>query len=108
MVEGIFSALGMGIVLGLIVGEPIGIFLLSWLSVKFKICQLPEDANWNHIIGVGLLAGIGFTMSIFIALLSFADPDVVDVAKFAILVASLLSGAIGFILLKIIGRESSR
>src|SRR5690606_37405802 len=59
MVEGLFSALGMGIVLGLIVGKPIGIFLLSWLSVKFKICQLPEGANWTHIIGVGLLAEIG-------------------------------------------------
>src|SRR5690554_2893995 len=107
MVEGLFSALGMGIVLGLIVGKPIGIFLLSWLSVKFRICQLPEGANWNHIIGVGLLAGIGFTMSIFIALLSFADPDVVAVAKFAILTASILSGAIGFILLKMVGRKAN-
>ena len=105
MVEGLFSALGMGIVLGLIVGKPVGIFLLSWLSVKFKICQLPEGANWTHIVGVGLLAGIGFTMSIFIALLSFADPDVVAVAKFAILTASVLSGAIGFILLKTVGRK---
>ena len=107
MVEGLFSAVGMGIVLGLIVGKPIGILLLSWLSVKFKICQLPEGANWTHIIGVGLLAGIGFTMSIFIALLSFADPDVVAVAKFAILTASILSGAIGFILLKMVGRKGN-
>lgn len=107
MVEGLFSAVGMGIVLGLIVGKPIGILLLSWLSVKFKICQLPEGANWTHIIGVGLLAGIGFTMSIFIALLSFADPDVVAVAKFAILTASVLSGAIGFTLLKMVGRKGN-
>lgn len=105
MVEGLFSSLGMGIVLGLLVGKPIGIFLLSWLSVRFKICQLPEGANWTHIIGVGLLAGIGFTMSIFIALLSFADPDTVAVAKFAILAASLLSGVIGFILLKMVSRK---
>lgn len=105
MVEGLFSSLGMGIVLGLLVGKPIGIFLLSWLSVRFKICQLPEGANWTHIIGLGLLAGIGFTMSIFIALLSFADPDTVAVAKFAILAASLLSGVIGFILLKMVSRK---
>src|SRR5690606_21104699 len=70
MVEGLFSSLGMGILLGLIVGKPVGILLLSWLSVKSKLCQLPEGANWVHIVGVGLLAGIGFTMSIFIALLS--------------------------------------
>ena len=100
MVEGLFSSLGMGILLGLIVGKPVGILLLSWLSVKSKLCQLPEGANWAHIVGVGLLAGIGFTMSIFIALLSFVDPDLIAIAKFSILTASLLSGTIGFLLLK--------
>src|SRR5690606_35722869 len=106
MVEGLFSSLGMGIVLGLLIGKPIGIFLMSWLSVKSKLCQLPEGANWIHIIGVGLLAGIGFTMSIFIALLSFVDPELIAVAKFSILTASVLSGAIGFLLLKISGGNS--
>ena len=107
MVEGLFSNLGMGIVLGLIIGKPVGILLLSWLSVKGKICQLPQGAKWIHVVGVGLLAGIGFTMSIFIALLSFADPDLISIAKFAILTASVLSGGIGFILLKMTGRKQS-
>ena len=107
MVDGLFSGLGMGIVLGLLIGKPVGIFLMSWLSVKAKICQLPEGANWIHIIGVGLLAGIGFTMSIFIALLSFVDPELVAVAKFSILTASVLSGVLGFFLLKMSGNKQN-
>jgi len=107
MVDGLFSGLGMGIVLGLLIGKPVGIFLMSWLSVKAKICQLPEGANWVHIVGVGLLAGIGFTMSIFIALLSFVDPELVAVAKFSILTASVLSGILGFFLLKMSGNKQN-
>lgn len=107
MIDGLFSALGMGIVLGLLIGKPVGIFLMSWVTVKMKICQLPEGANWIQIIGVGLLAGIGFTMSIFIALLSFVDPELIAVAKFSILTASVLSGILGFLLLKMSSKKPS-
>jgi len=99
MVEGLFTGLGMGIVLGLIIGKPVGILLISWLSVKLKISQLPDQAGWIHILGVGLLAGIGFTMSIFISILSFADPLLVQEAKFSILVGSILSGFLGYMIL---------
>ena len=99
MVEGLFTGLGMGIVLGLVVGKPIGILLISWLSVKLKISQLPDQARWIHILGVGLLAGIGFTMSIFISILSFTDPLLVQEAKFSILVGSFLSGFLGYMIL---------
>jgi NhaA family Na+:H+ antiporter len=99
MVEGLFTALGMGIVLGLVIGKPIGIMLVSWLSVKLKISQLPERANWIHILGLGLLGGIGFTMSIFISILSFTDPLLVQEAKFSILVGSVLSGFLGYMVL---------
>jgi len=99
MVEGLFTALGMGIVLGLVVGKPIGIMLVSWLSVKLKISQLPEGADWIHILGLGLLGGIGFTMSIFISILSFSDPLLVQEAKFSILVGSVLSGFLGYMVL---------
>ena len=99
MVEGLFTALGMGIVLGLVVGKPIGIMLVSWLSVKLKISQLPERADWIHILGLGLLGGIGFTMSIFISILSFSDPLLVQEAKFSILVGSVLSGFLGYMVL---------
>ena len=65
----------LGIALGLIVGKPIGIALFSYLAVKLKVCNLPEDINWKAIFGVGFLGGIGFTMSIFITLLAFSDGE---------------------------------
>jgi NhaA family Na+:H+ antiporter len=108
MVEGIISNLGFGIVLGLFLGKPIGIFLMSWLSVKLKAAQLPANTNWMHVLGLGLLGGIGFTMSIFIALLSFDDVTLQTEAKFAILVASALSGIIGFLLLNMYNKKQKR
>jgi len=100
MLGGLFTPLGLGIILGLCVGKPLGIFLLSWISVKAGICRLPAGADWTHVIGVGMLAGIGFTMSIFIALLSFAGNDfLMSEAKFAVLLASLLSGVAGVLFL---------
>lgn len=99
MVNGLTSNLGLGIVLGLFLGKPIGIFLMSWLSVKLKVAELPEETTWKHIAGLGLLGGIGFTMSIFIALLSFSDVTLQQEAKFAILIASVLSGIVGYTLL---------
>lgn len=101
MIDGLTGSLGLGIVLGLFLGKPVGIFLMSWLSVKLKVAQLPEQTSWTHVLGLGLLGGIGFTMSIFIALLSFTQTEIQAEAKFAILVASILSGVIGYTLLKI-------
>ena len=92
MVDGLFSNFGYGIILGLVAGKVIGINLFSWLSIKLKISNLPDKSTWTQMIGTGLLAGIGFTMSIFIALLSFKNKiEIQDEAKFAILVASLIS-----------------
>lgn len=99
MIEGLAGNLGLGIVLGLFLGKPAGIFFMSWLSVRLKISQLPENTNWPHVLGLGLLGGIGFTMSIFIALLSFKNPQFQTEAKFAVLTASILSGICGFMLL---------
>ncbi|MBP6619484.1 MAG: Na+/H+ antiporter NhaA, partial [Leadbetterella sp.] len=67
----------------------------------FGICKLPEDLNWKSIIGAGFLGGIGFTMSIFITLLAFTDPTIINNAKFVILVSSLIAGLAGFLYLKI-------
>ncbi|MCL7986431.1 Na+/H+ antiporter NhaA [Sphingobacterium sp. lm-10] len=100
MLDGLTSPLGLGIILGLLVGKPIGIFLLSKTATKLKLALLPDGASWQHIIGVGLLAGVGFTMAIFIALLSFTDPALIAEAKFGILVASLISGTAGYVLLR--------
>ena len=91
----------LGIALGLIVGKPLGIFLLAFLAVTFGFCKLPADLNWKAIIGVGFLGGIGFTMSIFITLLAFDNETIINNAKFVILVASLIAGLIGFLSLKL-------
>ncbi|MCW4467716.1 Na+/H+ antiporter NhaA [Flavobacterium sp. MFBS3-15] len=105
MVDGLAGNLGLGILLGLFLGKPVGIFLMSWLSVKVKVSELPENTRWPHVLGVGILGGIGFTMSIFIALLSFSDPFRQTEAKFAILVASVLSGIAGFMLLSLYNKR---
>lgn len=100
MAEGISTPVGMGVILGLCIGKPLGITLFSWLSVKSGLCRLPEGAGWMHIVGVGILGGIGFTMSIFIALLSFSDPSWLPIAKFSVLTASLISGICGYLVLR--------
>lgn len=100
MLGGLLSPISLGIIAGLLCGKTIGITLFSWIAVKLKWAKLPANATWKHIIGVGLLAGIGFTMSIFIALLSFRDPKLISIAKFAILCTSGTAGLLGFIYLK--------
>jgi len=105
MAEGLTGSLGLGILLGLFLGKPLGIFLMSFLSVKAKVSELPAGTHWWHVLGLGLLGGIGFTMSIFIALLSFDEVPLQTEAKFAILVASVLSGVAGYLLLRSYNRS---
>jgi len=105
MISGLTSRLSLGIIAGLLIGKPLGITLLSWLSVKLGVSELPKGVRWPQVVGLGLLAGIGFTMSIFIALLSFNDPELRTAAKFAILAASLLSGFSGYFLLRKLGKQ---
>lgn len=100
MLTGLVSPLGLGIIIGLFAGKTLGVTFFSWLAVKLKWADLPTGAGWKHILGLGMLAGIGFTMSIFIALLSFSDELHISEAKFAILTASVLSGLVGFVFLK--------
>lgn len=100
MVDGLTTVLGMGIILGLLIGKPLGITLFSWLIVKMGAAKLPGGASWKHIFGVGILGGIGFTMSIFIALLSFPGEDLIlSEAKFSILTGSILAGSLGYLFL---------
>lgn len=109
MVDGLFSNFGYGIILGLFLGKVIGINLFSYISIKLKISSLPDQSSWSQMIGVGLLAGIGFTMSIFIALLSFKGfPEIQDEAKFAVLIASLLSGLVGYTMLNLSFKSRKR
>jgi NhaA family Na+:H+ antiporter len=107
MIDGLSSPLGLGIIFGLAIGKPIGVTLFSWLSVKLGMAKLPNKANWKHIFGLGLLAGIGFTMSIFITLLSFSNADYQIEAKFAILVSSILAGISGYVFLNSLNHKKS-
>ena len=94
-----------GIALGLIIGKPLGIITILFLAIKLKFCQLPNELNWKSILGVGFLAGIGFTMSIFIMLLAFEDETIINNSKFIILLSSLIAGIIGFVALKLSLKE---
>ncbi len=96
--QGLSSANSLGIIAGLVLGKPVGIVLLSYLAVASGLCRLPSGLTWRHLIGVGLLAGIGFTMSIFITNLAFANqPDIINASKMAILVASVSAGLLGML-----------
>lgn len=97
--DAVSSATSQAIVLGLLVGKPIGIVVASVVAVKAGIAVLPANTTWNHIVGVGFLAGIGFTVSLFITDLAFDDPTVIDNAKIAILLASVGASALGAVLL---------
>lgn len=105
-IEGDFSQIisqpySIGIILGLLLGKPIGIFLFSWLGVKAKFFKLPKNINLKHILSIGFLGGIGFTMSIFITLLAFNQPEIQNNAKIAILIASFTAAIISLVLLSI-------
>lgn len=86
-----------GIILGLVVGKPLGISLFSFLGVNLGMCTLPVDLKWKNIVGVSCLAGIGFTMSIFITLLAFDNHQLINISKISILLASFISGLIGYL-----------
>lgn len=108
MLGGLTSSLGLGIIIGLIVGKPIGILLTCFICIKSKIANLPVGANWQHLVGVGFLAGIGFTMSIFVAMLSFENPLHIEEAKLAVLLASVTAGALGFIYLSVLSKQNKK
>lgn len=101
-----FSLAG-GIIIGLVAGKVIGIVGATWLAVKLKLSDLPTDSNWSHIIGVGLLAGIGFTVSIFVTELAFDDEQFINAAKLSIFMASAISGILGFITLKYFSKNKN-
>jgi NhaA family Na+:H+ antiporter len=99
--------LTLGIVIGLLLGKVTGITFMTWLSVQLGLGQLPTGVQMRHIVGIGLLGGMGFTMSIFIASLGFTTkPETVVAAKTAILFASLLAGISGFLWLRFLGHVS--
>ncbi|WP_126246126.1 Na+/H+ antiporter NhaA [Chitinophaga rhizosphaerae] len=94
------NPVSIGVATGLVIGKFAGVLLFTWLMVRLKLAKLPEQSTWRHISGVALLAGVGFTMSLFITGLAFSDPAMVDQSKYGILLASVLSGIAGIVWLR--------
>ncbi|ESU26395.1 Na+/H+ antiporter NhaA [Flavobacterium limnosediminis JC2902] len=98
--EGLKHENSIGVFLGLVVGKPLGILLFCFLVVTFGLCKLPRGLKWKHIFATGFMAGIGFTMSIFITLLAFkSQPEDITISKIAIMISSLVAGIIGYVFL---------
>jgi NhaA family Na+:H+ antiporter len=93
-----FNTITLGIIAGLAIGKPVGIFLFAWAAVALGIARKPIDIGWPHMLGAGMLAGIGFTMALFIANLAFDGPAL-ESAKLGILLASLIAGVAGMAML---------
>jgi NhaA family Na+:H+ antiporter len=102
------SPVTLGIVAGLVVGKPVGIGIASWLAVRAGVARLPDGLAWRHVLGVGLLAGVGFTVSIFIGNLAFPDGDRTPESTIGILVASVVAGLLGFLALRLASRQDPR
>ncbi|HYI14674.1 MAG TPA: Na+/H+ antiporter NhaA [Thermomicrobiales bacterium] len=105
--EALTSPISLGIVVGLVFGKQIGITLVSWLLVRAGLSSLPEGVGWHHIYGAACLAGIGFTMSLFVADLAFLDEENLALAKIGILGASVIAGAAGFLLIRLATKPQS-
>ncbi|GLU57173.1 Na+/H+ antiporter NhaA [Dyadobacter frigoris] len=102
----LLNPVSIGVSAGLLAGKFIGVLLFTYLMVRFKFSELPYQTTWNHIIGVAMLAGVGFTMSLFITGLAFSHAEMVDQAKYGILLASVIAGVSGIVFLKSIKQES--
>ena len=100
------SRVTIGVVLGLVVGKLVGVSAFAWLAVRLGLARLPDGLTWRHIVGMAGIAGIGFTVSIFVAGLAFTDLELQDEAKIGVLVASVLAAAIGSALLARAPRSS--
>jgi NhaA family Na+:H+ antiporter len=98
--QALLNPVSIGVLMGLVFGKFVGVLFFTFIMVRFGLSSLPERATWKHIVGVALLAGVGFTMSLFISGLAFDHAEFVEQAKYGILLASLTSGILGLIMLK--------
>lgn len=99
--SGLGQPSSLGIIFGLVIGKPLGIWLFSLIGAGLGLCVLPKDLKWKNILGAGFLGGIGFTMSIFITILAFDNIEIIDYSKISIIIASAIAGTIGFVFLKL-------
>jgi len=102
------GSVSLGIIAGLFLGKQIGITLFTYIAVKLKLGSLPEDVNWTQIYGLACLAGVGFTMSLFISHLAFSDPELIQQSKIGIIAGSLISGIMGYLVLNIAAKRKAK
>jgi len=100
-----FSNVSMGVIFGLLFGKPIGIFIFGFIVIKLGLAKFSQGMNWSLLLGVGIIAGIGFTMSMFVANLAFANQAYIDTAKIAIFVASITTGVLGSLYICLIKKQ---
>ena len=105
--DGLWAPESLGIILGLVAGKPIGILGTTWVAVRLSAGRLPKGVTWTHVCGAAAVAGIGFTMSLFVAALAFPDPQMLANAKLAVLTASLTSASAGLLVLHAATRRSA-
>ena len=105
--DALASSVTMGIAAGLLFGKALGILGLTWLAVRLGVGQLPSGVQWRHVLGVGFLGGIGFTVAIFVSAIAFDDHTIVDQAKMGVFGSSLLAGAAGYLFLRLAGARTS-
>ena len=92
----------------LFLGKQLGVFVFSYISIKTKIAQMPNNSNWYNFYGVGVLTGIGFTMSLFIGSLAFTDPEYQTSVRLGVLIASLFAGVLGYLTLRLTTKPPSQ
>ena len=107
-IDDLLQPLTLGIAVGLFLGKQIGIFLATWIGVKSGIARLPENVSWKHVYGVACLTGVGFTMSLFIGSLAFTTADAMNAVRLGVVLGSVLSGIIGYLLLKSAANDSAQ
>ena len=107
-IDDLLQPLTLGIAVGLFLGKQIGVFLATWIGVKSGIARLPENVSWKHVYGVSCLTGVGFTMSLFIGSLAFTTADVMNAVRLGVVLGSVLSGIIGYLLLKSAAHHSAQ
>ena len=107
-IDDLLQPLTLGIAVGLFLGKQIGVFLATWIGVKSGIARLPENVSWKHVYGVACLTGVGFTMSLFIGSLAFTTADVMNAVRLGVVLGSVLSGIIGYLLLKSAAHNSAQ
>ena len=100
------SPIALGVALGLLIGKPLGIVLATFIAVRLRVCDLPAGATWAQIAAVGVLAGIGFTVSLLITSLAFTDAALIDDAKLAVLAVSVVAGISGFVALRVLSKPA--